>query len=63
MIKWADELWTADEVAEALRVHPATLRRWRACDEGPPWLLVAGTALRYRRSDVEAYLEGLVGDG
>jgi excisionase family DNA binding protein len=50
-----EHLWTETEAAEYLRVHVATLRRWRAEGTGPPWLR-AGRSLRYRRADVDDWL-------
>jgi len=49
------ELLTVTEVAEVLRVHPATVRRWAR--EG---VLTAtdtpGRSLRFRREDIERLL-------
>jgi excisionase family DNA binding protein len=43
------------EVAAYLGVSPATLRTWYARRDGPPAIKV-GKFLRYRRADVEAWL-------
>ena len=53
-----DRLLTIDELAEWLNVAPATVRDWRT--RRPGFLPVAvklGGQVRYRRSDVEAWLE------
>lgn len=54
-----DELLTTPEVAEWLRIPVATLRTWRT--RGAPGIplpaIKVGAHVRYRRSDVEAWLE------
>jgi excisionase family DNA binding protein len=50
-----DELLTTEEVANWLRVPVATVRQWRANRDGPRGHRV-GRHIRYRRSDVEAWL-------
>ena len=52
----ADELLTADELAEELKISPRTLERWRARGIGPAWVRV-GRSPRYRRSDVAEWLQ------
>jgi excisionase family DNA binding protein len=49
-------LMTEAEVAEYLRVTVRTLATWRAEGRGPRPLRV-GRGIRYRRSDVDAWLE------
>jgi excisionase family DNA binding protein len=51
-----ERLWTEQETAEYLHVAVGTLRRWRAEGTGPPALRV-GRTIRYRRSDVDAWVE------
>lgn len=51
-----DKLLTLQEVAEYLGVPPATLYQWRYRGEGPSGYKV-GRHVRYRVSDVEAWLE------
>ena len=46
-----------DEVAEILRVRPQTLDKWRMEGSGPRFVSVNGRSVRYRRKDVEAYIE------
>jgi DNA-binding transcriptional MerR regulator len=50
-----DALLTTDELAEALRVNPRTVRRWRSEGGGPP-VMWAGEVARYRWGDVVAWL-------
>lgn len=51
-----DRLWTPQEVAAYLSVPVRTLYAWRCRGEGPPGRRV-GKHLRYRRADVDAWLE------
>jgi excisionase family DNA binding protein len=51
-----DGLLTTEELAEWLRVPVATVRQWRANRQGPRGHRV-GRHIRYRRSDVETWLE------
>ena len=44
------------EVADFLNLKVATLRRWRWSGDGPCFFKLNG-AVRYRRSDLEAYIE------
>lgn len=50
------ELLKTAEVAEMCRVSEATCRWWRHVRQGPPSFKVQG-AVRYRRSDVEQWLD------
>lgn len=51
----SDALFTTAEVAEKLRIPPATLRWWRHVDRGPKSFKV-GRRVVYRASEVDAYL-------
>jgi excisionase family DNA binding protein len=51
-----DSLLTLDEVAEWLRKPKATLYAWRSRRLGPRAIRV-GNVLRYRRSEVERWLD------
>ena len=51
----SDELLTLQEVAMWLRVPPSTLYQWRYKGDGPRGIRV-GRYVRYRRSEVEAFL-------
>ena len=49
-------LWTIQQTAEHLQMPVPTLYRWRQTDYGPPAVRI-GKHLRYRPSDVEAFIE------
>ena len=51
-----EALLTVAEVATWLGVAEGTLRYWRHVHRGPPSLSVGG-AVRYRRTDIEEWLE------
>lgn len=51
-------LWTVQDVSDYLRVPVQTLYSWRAQGSGPPARRV-GKHLRYRPSDVVAWLDAL----
>ena len=53
------QMMTTTEVAEALRVAPSTLCRWRAQGVGPRVFWLGEATPRYRHSDVVAWLEGI----
>lgn len=50
-----DELWTPAQVAEYLQIPIRTLHQWRYMNVGPRAAKV-GRHLRYRKSDLDAYL-------
>ena len=54
----ADPYLTTAETATEIGISPKTLRNWRALGKGPrPIRLGAlGSRVRYRRSEVDAYL-------
>lgn len=52
-----DALLTTAEVALMLRTPGATLRTWRYQDIGPRWFHLGPRGIRYRRSDVLAWLD------
>jgi len=54
-----DEFWRPVEVARVLRISVKTLYNMRARGEGPPAYKLGGRGgrARYRRSDVEAWIE------
>ena len=51
-----DPLWTVQDVATFLGVPVGALYDWRCQGEGPPALKI-GRRLRYRESDVFAWLD------
>ena len=50
-----EELITEQELARLLSVSLSTVKRLRASGEGPP-VRIGKRAIRYRRSDVQAWL-------
>jgi hypothetical protein len=50
-----DEYMTPTELAALLKRPGSTLAKWRQRQVGPPHVKVVG-GIRYRRSDVEAWL-------
>lgn len=52
-----DTLMTRKEVAAVLHVNPRTLTRWRQEGIGPQPLTLAPRVVRYRASDVQAFIE------
>ncbi|MBI5027272.1 MAG: helix-turn-helix domain-containing protein [Propionibacteriaceae bacterium] len=52
-----DALLTTAEVALMLRTPGATLRTWRYQDIGPRWFHLGPRGVRYKRSDVLAWLD------
>jgi excisionase family DNA binding protein len=54
-----DQLLSPQDLAEYLGVPLGTLYHWRTQGNGPPGLRV-GRFLRYRRSDVEAWIRDRV---
>jgi hypothetical protein len=51
----APELLNEHQVAEFLNMSVASVRRWRLFSKGPKYLKI-GAAVRYRREDVETWL-------
>lgn len=50
------DLLTATDLAKELNTHARTLANWRTAGTGPRFVKVGGS-VRYRRSDVDAWLE------
>lgn len=50
------KLATTAEVAEYLDRPVATLRQWRWLNRGPRWVKI-GKSVRYRWSDIDAYVD------
>ena len=51
-----EEIWDPIEVAQYMKVPLATLYAWRYKGDGPPAHRI-GRHLRYRRRDVEAWID------
>lgn len=56
MQKTRDEFLTTDELADLLAVPVRTVYAWRHARTGPRGVRI-GRHLRYRRTDVDAWLE------
>nr|WP_286949091.1 helix-turn-helix domain-containing protein [Pseudomonas sp. UBA6718] len=52
-----DDLMTPEQVAAALLLSIRTLAAWRSSGRNPLAYLKVGGRVRYRRSDVDAWLE------
>jgi len=54
----AQQLLTACDVAELLRVKEGTLAKWRVIGCGPKWVRLPNSrTIRYRRSDIDLWLD------
>jgi len=53
-------LWNEHEVAAFLKISVASVRRWRTLRTGPKFVKI-GAAVRYRRGDVESWLNSCPG--
>ena len=53
----SDVLIRQEEAATILGVTPRTLEAWRYRGEGPPWVRISGRCVRYRKSDLLAFIE------
>ena len=51
-----DQLLTAAQVADMLQLQARTLMEWRLLSKGPKWFRLGDKAIRYRRSDLEAWI-------
>ena len=52
-----EELLTTPDAARVLGMKPAALENWRWRGEGPPYVRVTARAIRYRRADLERFIE------
>ena len=59
-MKRLDQLLTVEDLAEYLEVPVATVYAWRHRRQGPPGFRV-GRHLRFRRSDVERWIDERIG--
>ena len=50
------DLLTEEETATILQVHRATLSRWRQRGGGPPFVRLGPKLIRYRRSELRAWV-------
>ena len=52
-----EELLSTPDAARVLGMKPAALENWRWKGEGPPFVRVTARAIRYRREDLERFVE------
>lgn len=52
-----ETLLNEHDVARITGLSVATVRRWRLFRQGPRFIKVSGSAVRYRPEDVKAYLD------
>lgn len=52
----ADVVLTPEQAAEVLGVSTRTLSNWRSAGIGPKWFRLADRLIRYRRSELHAWL-------
>lgn len=45
------------EAATILRISHRTLEKWRANDEGPPWVTVGRNRIRYDPADLAVWIK------
>lgn len=53
-----DTVYTTNQAADYLKLSPKTLVNWRGEGKGPRFVRL-GRAVRYRKSDLDAYVAGL----
>jgi excisionase family DNA binding protein len=53
------DILKTEQAAEYLQLSEASLNRWRCYGGGPEYVML-GRAIRYRRSDLEAWLQSRV---
>lgn len=54
----ADPVYTPSEAAGILKVKVATLKDWRVRGVGPYYIRSGPKFIRYRQSDIDAWLDG-----
>ena len=53
----SDALMRQEEAARLLDVTPRALEAWRYRGGGPQWVAISGRCVRYRKSDLLAFIE------
>ena len=59
----AEKLLTESEAAQILGLTPRALQSWRLGGYGPRHVKISSRAIRYRRCDLTAWIEGHVKEG
>ena len=54
---------TPQQVARYIGVSDAALRLWRSRGEGPPFFKAGPRLVRYRRTDIDAWIESRLSEG
>jgi predicted DNA-binding transcriptional regulator AlpA len=54
--------FTPRKTAKYLAVSDAALRLWRAEKRGPPWYRAGKKLVRYRKSDLDRWIESRLND-
>lgn len=57
-----DALLLPSEAAEYLRIKERTLQSWRSIGAGPAALKLSNGVVRYRKIDLDSWLDTLTGD-
>lgn len=52
-----DAILTDEQLALMWKLSPSTLRHWRSANEGPPYFKLGGRLVRYRWSEVQAWMD------
>lgn len=52
----AEQVWDTAGCAAYLGIEPSVLIWWRGRGEGPPFVRLSHKRLRYRKSDVDAWM-------
>ena len=54
------DLLNTAQAAHYLSLRPATLEHWRMTRNGPPFVRVGPRIVRYRRTDLDVWIESCV---
>lgn len=56
-LKQTTPLLTEKEVGQLLKLTTQCLQGWRSKGDGPPFLRLSAKCIRYRKSDLESWME------
>ena len=51
------DIWNTPQAAQYIGIKPGTLAKWRRHGHGPRFLRIGHNTVRYRKADVDAFLE------